>query len=481
MPANKAEKSPPKFFIDGNNVVCHGLGPADWVQDLVPSAGGAQRRTPPNPIRPRLHHVEALVDAFEARGLAMLLVFDATSAHWFRRSDERGDGQNLVRRFSDLRERLAQRCHICLPHTQADSPLIMLAEQSLDEGFDPVLVSNDRFNKQGERKRGPRLFHDVHPKTREPLVLAPLDIVDGCILVLGAVHQICVPLRNADTPKVESRARVTELVNTAELEVNGLFLRALSDGASLPPQCELAAALSGQRWPLRLGCGPDCDIRFPDSDANRHVSSVHCEIDRNPDGTFWITDTSTNGTYLGSDRLKPGEATRLRDSGTFALGSPQALAPRVLFRAAEAAIAEGASEQVPPQDAATTAASYLLHLQFADSSRHVLALATLPCALGAGATTESAKNRCSLAAANCLGVSREHLVLADVGSSAGIHVTNRGVNGTYMGDLAQPEEFIWPLADLPYEADQPSIRLGQVGTDDLGRTLQPVHAWLTRT
>jgi len=63
------------------------------------------------------------------------------------------------------------------------------------------------------------------------------------------------------------------------------------------------------RGRLTIGRGPECSVSLPD-DA-RLLSRVHCEIRVRPSGVF-VVDQSSNGTRLGSERLRRDEPRLLR-------------------------------------------------------------------------------------------------------------------------------------------------------------------------
>ncbi len=51
-----------------------------------------------------------------------------------------------------------------------------------------------------------------------------------------------------------------------------------------------------------IGRGSTCDWSLPD--PQRHISSRHCEI-KFRDGAYWLTDTSTNGTFVNDTAERP--------------------------------------------------------------------------------------------------------------------------------------------------------------------------------
>jgi len=78
--------------------------------------------------------------------------------------------------------------------------------------------------------------------------------------------------------------------------------------------------LQGSRFPLNqdfvtLGRSANNDITLPDERASRH----HARIERRADGLYLIDTQSTNGTYVGGQRiviqrLQPGDEVRIGDT-----------------------------------------------------------------------------------------------------------------------------------------------------------------------
>ncbi|NLT72588.1 MAG: protein kinase [Chloroflexi bacterium] len=73
----------------------------------------------------------------------------------------------------------------------------------------------------------------------------------------------------------------------------------------------------GTRRRITVGRDPDCDIRLEDSQISRHHAQVSVAGDR-----FQITDlNSTNGTWMGDNRVLPGVAEPWRPTQTVRLGN----------------------------------------------------------------------------------------------------------------------------------------------------------------
>jgi sigma-B regulation protein RsbU (phosphoserine phosphatase) len=71
---------------------------------------------------------------------------------------------------------------------------------------------------------------------------------------------------------------------------------------------------------LQLGRDPASDIRFDDT----HISREHARIERHPDGTHYLVDTSRHqATYLNGRRLPEARPVRLRDGDRIRVGDHQ--------------------------------------------------------------------------------------------------------------------------------------------------------------
>ncbi|MGH8355796.1 MAG: type VI secretion system-associated FHA domain protein TagH, partial [Pseudomonas sp.] len=83
-----------------------------------------------------------------------------------------------------------------------------------------------------------------------------------------------------------------------------------------PGQC---AEMQLERGELKIGRGPDNDWVLPDPE--RLVSSQHCTIQFR-DGTYYLTDTSTNGVLLVNSgvRMRRGNSEPLQDGELLRLG-----------------------------------------------------------------------------------------------------------------------------------------------------------------
>ncbi len=117
--------------------------------------------------------------------------------------------------------------------------------------------------------------------------------------------------------------------------------------ASEPPRGGTASFVAGDgRALVAIGRDPGADWVLPDPD--RVVSSKHCEI-RWRDGAYWLTDTSTNGTYLNTADAKVRSPHRLRDGDRLLIG-PYVVAVSEGEAAPEVPAAPVADDIAPPID-----------------------------------------------------------------------------------------------------------------------------------
>lgn len=86
--------------------------------------------------------------------------------------------------------------------------------------------------------------------------------------------------------------------------------------ASLPDGGPLSVSVSGPRG-LDIGRDQHLDWTLPD--PTRTVSGKHCEV-RYHDGAYWLTDVSTNGTYLNGSGQRMQSPHRLRHGDRIEIG-----------------------------------------------------------------------------------------------------------------------------------------------------------------
>lgn len=68
-----------------------------------------------------------------------------------------------------------------------------------------------------------------------------------------------------------------------------------------------------------LGRGSDCDVLLPEGDGL--VSRHHTRLERDGQGQWWLTDTSTNGTFVNGEKI--GAKKRLSDGDQIGIGKTQ--------------------------------------------------------------------------------------------------------------------------------------------------------------
>ena len=95
----------------------------------------------------------------------------------------------------------------------------------------------------------------------------------------------------------------------------GLTLK-IENMTSLPDGGPLSVSIKGERG-LDIGRDQYLDWTLPD--PSRFISGKHCEV-RWHDGSYWLHDVSTNGTFLDGAESRLKEAHRLRSGDRFAIG-----------------------------------------------------------------------------------------------------------------------------------------------------------------
>ena len=95
----------------------------------------------------------------------------------------------------------------------------------------------------------------------------------------------------------------------------GLNLR-IENEARLPDGGPLAYELTGNRG---ADIGRDAHLDWTLPDPGRHVSGKHCEI-RFTDGSYWLKDVSTNGTFLNGSLQRMESPYRLKSGDRLLIG-----------------------------------------------------------------------------------------------------------------------------------------------------------------
>jgi hypothetical protein len=78
----------------------------------------------------------------------------------------------------------------------------------------------------------------------------------------------------------------------------------------------VAKAPHSPRGPIVVGRSDDTDVAIPEYS----ISKRHCFFEFLPEGIMVTDCGSTNGTFVGEQRLAPGEQALVRDGQTLSLG-----------------------------------------------------------------------------------------------------------------------------------------------------------------
>jgi type VI secretion system protein ImpI len=85
---------------------------------------------------------------------------------------------------------------------------------------------------------------------------------------------------------------------------------------NLPDGGPVTVTVSGKRG---LDVGRDRHLDWTLPDPSRYISGKHCEV-RFRDGEYWLTDVSTNGTYVNGSDVRVQSPYRLRNGDRLAIG-----------------------------------------------------------------------------------------------------------------------------------------------------------------
>ena len=212
-----------------------------------------------------------------------------------------------------------------------------------------------------------------------------------------------------------------------------------------------------EQFPAVVGSSVHADVEL----SGYYVSARHCTL--HSDGqNLWITDHSTNGTWVDGERVHRGARVALANGALLGFGRDQGETDHDRYPAMRAELtgkpgAPGASSTpisasrptpvapgvAPGIAPATLVASpendALAVLAIVDASgsprQHVL---KLPFAIGRGSAQDYVVPDANL------GVSREHLVIEEINGSGAVTLNRAaGRNGTFTGSQALPERFVW--------------------------------------
>ncbi len=208
-----------------------------------------------------------------------------------------------------------------------------------------------------------------------------------------------------------------------------------------------------ERFPAVVGCALLSDIEL----SGQYVSARHCTLHWDGE-SLSLTDHSTNGTWVDGERVRRGAHVVVANGALLGFGRDQGddqceryPVARVQLARNPAAAGSGATPVSPsrptpvapgivdPRTAASRANAALAVLAIADANgslrRNVV---RLPFTIGRGSVQDYVVPDANE------GVSREHLVIEEIGHSGAVTV-NRAAsrNGTFTGAQALPERFVW--------------------------------------
>src|SRR6185295_16483767 len=217
-------------------------------------------------------------------------------------------------------------------------------------------------------------------------------------------------------------------------------------------------ALEIERFPAVLGSSAQADVEI----SGYYVSARHCTLHWDAQ-QLWLADHSTNGTWVDGERVRRGSRVALANGALLSFGRDRGDAnfdryPAIRAQSARDAgvpgaigtpVAPSASTPIAPGIAAPVAA----HAQAENAPLAVLAIVDatgsprrdvlkLPFTIGRGSAQDY------VVPDSNEGVSREHLVIESIDRSGAVAL-NRAVarNGTFAGNLALPERFVWRFGE----------------------------------
>ena len=208
-----------------------------------------------------------------------------------------------------------------------------------------------------------------------------------------------------------------------------------------------------EQFPAVVGSSAHADVEL----SGYYVSARHCTL--HSDGqNLWITDHSTNGTWVDGERVHRGARVALANGALLGFGRDQGERDHERYPAMRAEImrkgvAPGAgstpispSRPTPVAPGITAAASAvpaenaaLAVLAIVDASGNPRqCVLKLPFTIGRGSVQDYIVPDANE------GVSREHLVIEEIDGSGAVTL-NRAAdrNGTFAGGQALPERFVW--------------------------------------
>ena len=235
-----------------------------------------------------------------------------------------------------------------------------------------------------------------------------------------------------------------------------------------------------EHFPAVLGSSTHADVEV----SGYYVSARHCTLHWEGE-QLYLSDHSTNGTWVDGERVQRGSRVALANGALIGFGRDRGdaehdrypalrtnlLRQQVSLGSTATPVTPSASTPVAPvvvggRSSPVGALRTLGVLAIADATGSPLRdLITLPFTIGRGSSQDYVVPDANE------GVSREHLVIEEI-TPLGAVTSNRAVsrNGTYCGNQALPERFVWRFGQ--------EIVLGERWADapPVSITLQPVKA-----
>jgi len=213
-------------------------------------------------------------------------------------------------------------------------------------------------------------------------------------------------------------------------------------------------AVEIEQYPAVLGSSVHADIEI----SGYYVSARHCTLHWEGQ-QLWLADHSTNGTWVDGVRMHRGRRVALANGAVLGFGRDRGDAEHERYPAVQAQFmrrpltSDAGTTPVPPSGSTPVAPGIAAPdiAIFAADSAPLAMLAVidatgsvkqdvlkLPFAIGRGSAQDYVVPDANL------GVSREHLLIESIGLSGAVTL-NRAVarNGTFAGNQALPERFVW--------------------------------------
>jgi FHA domain len=268
-------------------------------------------------------------------------------------------------------------------------------------------------------------------------------------------------------PSVEQRAALSALSADAAAEpaappprLAGPSLRLSIQDAKSPEAGRTGAlrAVEIGQYPAVLGSSANADIEI----SGYYVSARHCTLHWEGQ-QLWLADHSTNGTWVDGVRVHRGRRVAVANGAVLGFGRDRGDAEHDRYPAIQAQFmrqplaTDAGATPVPPSGSTPVAPGIAApvpdlaaSLQGADSAPLAMLAVVdatgslkhdvikLPFAIGRGSAQDYIVPDANQ------GVSREHLLIESIGRSGAVTL-NRAVarNGTFAGNQALPERFVW--------------------------------------